>query len=86
MGKRAEAQRGVSRTEAQIWVVVNEACGDDDMVCGSGQMPRCVPRSLEKAGTLKGGALDQSTETLKNGMVVVRVQGGIGPNSVSPVQ
>jgi hypothetical protein len=32
VGKRAEAQSGVSRAEAQIRVVVDEACGDDDRV------------------------------------------------------
>ena len=34
------------------------------------------PQSLEKTGTLKGNTLDQSTDTPKKGMVVVRVQGG----------
>jgi hypothetical protein len=45
VGKWAEAQGGVSRAEAQIRVVVNEACGDDDRVFGGGQMPRVRPRS-----------------------------------------
>jgi hypothetical protein len=59
-------------------VVVNEACGnDDDGVCGSGRCPGCVPTVLEKTVALKGNALGQSTETLKKGMVVVRVQGGM---------
>ena len=35
----------VSRAEAQLRVVVNEVCGDDDMVGGSGQMPRVRPNS-----------------------------------------
>jgi len=57
-------------------MVVNEACDDDDMVGSSGQVPRVRPnspwRGLEPS---KGSALDQSTPTLKNGMVVIRVQG-----------
>jgi len=32
VGKRAEAQSGVSWAEAQMKVVVDEACGDDDRV------------------------------------------------------
>ena len=36
------------------------------------------PQSLEETGTLEGSAIDQSTETLKNGMVAVRVQEWLG--------
>jgi hypothetical protein len=64
------------RAEAQMRVVVNEACDDDDDGV-LGQMPLGVsPQSLEKTATLEGSTLDQSTKTLKKGMVVVRVQGG----------
>jgi hypothetical protein len=63
------------RAEAQMRVVVNEACNDDNGVLG--QMPLGVsPQSLEKTVTLEGSTLDQRTKTLKKGMVVVRVQGG----------
>jgi hypothetical protein len=44
VGKWAEAQSGVSRAEAQIRVVVNEACGDDDRVFGSRGAHRTVLR------------------------------------------
>ena len=43
--KRLKACGEVSRAEAQLRVVVNEVCGDDDMVGGSGQMPRVRPNS-----------------------------------------
>ena len=61
MGKRAEAQSGVSWAEAQMKVVVDEACGDDDS--GRGLVlvvdaPGTSPQSLEKVGTLKESALD----------------------------
>ena len=68
------------RAEAQMRVVVDEACDDDDNGVVGRQMPWvCVsPQSLEKTGILKGSTLDQSTKTppKKGGMVVVRVQGG----------
>ena len=72
-------------------VVVNEACGDDDDddddgVCRSGRCPRCVPTVLEKTVALKGSALDQSTETLKKEIVVVRVQGGIKAEQIGGVE
>jgi hypothetical protein len=35
------------------------------------------PHSLGRTGTLEGSALGQNTKALKNGMVVVRVQGGM---------
>ncbi len=76
MGKRAEAQSRVSRAEAQRRVVVDEACGDDDRVGWVlvADAPVASPQSLKKAGSLKGST---RTETLKKGMVVVRVQGGM---------
>src|SRR5713101_74394 len=54
-------QNGVSRAEAQMRVVVDEACGDDDS--GRGLVlvvdaPGVSPQSLEKVGTLKESALD----------------------------
>jgi hypothetical protein len=45
VGKGAKAQSGVSRVEVQMTVVVNEACGDNDMVCDSGEMSRVRPHS-----------------------------------------
>jgi hypothetical protein len=79
-GERAETQGGVSRAEAQMTVVVNEACGDD-MLCGSGQMPRVRPglSVLGEDWHPRGerSRSRHSTETLKRGMVVVRIQGGM---------
>lgn len=77
VGKRAGAHCGVLRAEAQIGLVVNEACGDDDMCVVVGRCPGASPQSLERTGNLKGNVLGQKTKTLKKGMVVVRVQGGM---------
>jgi len=74
VGKRAEAQSGVSRAETQLRVVVNdEGCGDDGG--GSEQMPWVRPHSPWRRLEPSRGALDQSALTLKKGMVI-RVRGG----------
>ena len=49
VGKGANTQSGASSVEVQLTVVVNEACGDDDMVSGTlvvGGCPGCVPAVL----------------------------------------
>jgi len=72
VGKRAEAQMGL---------VVNGTCGDDDMVCGGGQMPRVRPHSLrrrpEPSSPGECSRPEYQDRDPKKGMVVVRVQGGV---------
>jgi len=59
---------GGVRAEAQMRVVVNVACDDDDDdgVCGRADALGVSPQSLEETKTL-----DQSTKTLKEGKMVV---------------
>ena len=64
------------RAKAQMRVVVDEACDDDDDGVGGGQMPWVSPQSLEKTGTLMGALSTGVPRPQKRGMVVVRVQGG----------
>ena len=72
MGKRAEAQMGL--------VVVNEACGNDDMEYGGRQLPwvHHDPHSPWKGlETSRGAFSARVPKPPKKGMVVVRVQGGM---------
>lgn len=47
---RAEERKGVSRAKDRMRVIVNKACGDNDMVRGSGQMSRVCPNSPRRLG------------------------------------
>jgi hypothetical protein len=74
VGKRAGAHSGVSRAEAQISLVVNEACDDDDMCVLASKCPGYVPTVLGEDWTPQGERSRPKTKTLKKGMVVVRVR------------
>jgi len=77
VGKRAEAQNGVLRAEAQKKLVVNGACGDDDMCVVVGRCPRCVPTVLGEGWKPQGERPRPKYQDPRRGMVVVRVQGGM---------